>query len=226
MKLKIDDSKFMKDMQNILDYSTGFLDGVQAGKKQFLDVLGMQIKTVLLDFIDTNARVSPETLHHVYEWYRTGSPDARLYDISYTVTNNGLSFSSSFRQSTVIKDGSKVPFYNKAKIVENGIPVRIKPVQASVLAFTVGGEQVFTKKEITVTNPGGSAAMGGFEKTFDNFFSRYFSQSFLLSSGIIRYLENPTAYKEKFNSGKNGGKLVGYETGYRWIVKAGVMNNV
>jgi hypothetical protein len=226
MQLKIDSRKFMKDMNNILNYSTGFVEGVQSGKKDFLNIFGQQIKEALLNFIDANARVSPETLHHVYEWYRTGSPDSRLYDISYVVTSNGLSFNSSFSQSQVIKDGSKIPFYNKARIIEDGIPVKIKPVQSSVLAFTIGGEQVFTKKDIVINNPGGSAAHGGFEKTFENFFSRYLSQSFLLSSGIIRYLENPVAYKEKLNSGKNGGKSVGFQTGYRWIVSAGVMSSV
>lgn len=226
MKLKIDDRQFINDMKNILNYSEGFIDGIHAGKKEFLNVIGEQIKESLLNFIDANARVSPETLHHVYEWYRTGSPDARLYDINYVVRNGGISFNSSFRQSIVVKDGSKVPFYNKARIIESGIPVKISPQKSSVLAFTVGGEQVFTKKDVVVNNPGGSAAHGGFEKTFDNFFERYLSQSFMLSSGIIKYLENPIAYKEKIRSGKTGGKSVGYQTGYRWIVNAGVMSSV
>jgi hypothetical protein len=223
---KFDDNTFFKEMSNVVKYAEGYLEGVKLGKPGMLAKMGLTIKTIMEEYIDTNARVDPASLHHVYEWYRTGSPDARLYNINYTVTGNGLSFNSSFSQSQVIKDGSKVPFYNKAKIVEDGIPVRIKPVQSSVLTFTIGGQQVFTKKDIVVNNPGGTAAHGGFEKTFDNFFSRYLSQSLLLSSGIIRYLENPVAYKEKLNSGKNGGKSVGFQTGYRWIVSAGVMNSV
>ncbi len=226
MKLVIDDTKFLKDMENIINYSAGFLEGVHAGKRQFLNTLGYQIKDVIQDFIDVNARINPESLHHVYEWYRTGSPDARLYDITYTVSNLGLSFRSTFRQSQVVKDGSKVPFYDKAKIMEQGLPVKIKPVTAKVLAFNVGGQQVFTNKEVTVVNPGGSAAAGGFEKTFNNFFDRYFAQSFLLSSGIIKYLENPIAYKNNMRSGKIGGKSAGFQTGYRWIVSAGALTNV
>jgi hypothetical protein len=226
MKVIVDDSKFMRDVNNALEYSLGFADGIHAGKNQFLKILGENIKSTLLDFIDTNARVSPETLHHVYEWYRTGSPDARLYDIEYTVSNLGLSFRSSFRQSQVLQDGSKVPFYNKARIIEAGIPVRIKPVRSKVLAFNVDGESVFTSKEVQVNNPGGTAARGGFEKTFDNFFERYLSQSFLLSSGIIKYLENPVAFKNNFGSAKTGGRSSGFQTGYRWIVNAGVMSNV
>ena len=68
MRLKIDSKKFMKDMTNILNYSEGFLEGVHSGKKEFLNLFGQQIRETLLDFIDVNARVSPETLHHVYEW--------------------------------------------------------------------------------------------------------------------------------------------------------------
>lgn len=226
MKVKIDSTKFIRDMNNILDYSTGFVNGVQAGKKDFLNAFGQQIREALLDFIDVNARVSPESLHHVYEWYRTGSPDARLYDINYLVNNNGISFNATFSQSQVIKDGSKIPFYDKARIIEKGIPVKIKPVQSQVLSFEVGGKQVFTRKDVTVTSPGGSAATGAFEKTIENFFGTYLSQSLLLSSGIIKYLENPVAYKTNIRAGKVGGKSTGYRTGYRWIVSAGVMNIV
>ena len=226
MKLRIDDRQFIKDMNGVLSYSEGFLDGVHAGKKEFLNILGRQIRESLLNFIDANARISPEKLHHVYEWYRTGSPDARLYDITYIVRNNGISFNSSFSQSQVIRDGSKVPFYDKARIIEKGIPVKIRPVQTSVLSFEVDGTQVFTRKDVSVPAPGGTAANGGFEKTFDNFFERYLSQSFMLSSGIMKYLENPIAYKEKIRSGKTGGKSVGFQTGYRWIIGAGVMSSV
>jgi len=226
MKLSFNDKQFIRDMKGVIGYSEGFVDGVHAGKKEFLNILGQQIRESLLNFIDTNARISPERLHHVYEWYRTGSPDARLYDIRYIVTKNGLSFNSSFSQSQVIKDGSKVPFYDKAKIIEKGIPVKIRPVQASVLSFEVDGTQVFTKEAVSVPSPGGTAAHGGFEKTFDNFFERYLSQSFMLSSGIMKYLENPIAYKEKFRSGRTGGKAAGFQTGYRWIVSAGVMSSV
>jgi len=74
-------------------------------------------------------------LHHVYEWYQTGSPAARLFDINYISNQIGLSFNSTFRQSVSIKSGSKVPFYNKAQIIENGIPVTIRPVSSEVLSF-------------------------------------------------------------------------------------------
>jgi len=215
-------NQFKKDMNNIINYSIGFLDGVHKGKKVFLKTLGMETVEVMKEFIDSNARVNPEMLHHIYEWSLTGSPEARLYDISYTVSNLGLSFKSSFSQSKSIKDGSRTPFYDKARIMENGIPVTIRPKAAQVLAFDDNGETVFTRGPIEVLNPGGTQVEGGFEKTFDMFFNRYFSQAFLRTSGIARYLENPQVYKKDLPAGKNLGRSKGIATGYRWIANAGL----
>lgn len=222
MITKFNTKQFKKEMSNIVDYSIGFLDGVQKGKTVFLKTLGMETVEVMKEFIDSNARVNPQMLHHIYEWNLTGSPDARLYDISYTTSNLGLSFKSSFSQSTSIKDGSRTPFYNKAKIMEEGIPVTIRPRSAQVLAFDDNGETVFTKGPVQVLNPGGTEVEGGFEKTFDMFFNKYFSQAFLRTSGIAKYLENPQVYKKDLPAGKNLGRSKGVVTGYRWIANAGL----
>ena len=222
MKVIFNTTLFQKEMKNIIDYSVGFIEGVQGGKKEFLHTLGQETKQLLEEYIDSMSRVDPLVLEHVYEWYQTGSPDARLYDINYTVSNLGLSFKSSFRQSMTIKDGSRVPFYDKARIMEDGISVTIAPVFAEALAFQINGEDIFTKQPVTVNNPGGKLAYKGFEKTFDSFFETYFKQSFLKSSGLLQYLNNPRAYKMNLASGKQFGKSKGYETGYRWIANAGV----
>jgi hypothetical protein len=151
-----------------------------------------------------------------------GSPDARLYDINYTISNLGLSFVSTMKQSTSIKDGSSVPFYNKAKIMEEGAPVTIRPKKASVLVFEDGGETVFTKGEVTVQSPGGTATTGSFQKVVDTFFTRYFTQAFLKSSGVYQYLNNPDVYKKNLQSGKSSGRSKGLQVGYRWIANAGI----
>jgi hypothetical protein len=222
MKIAFNSTAFRKDMRNIVDYSIGFVDGIHAGKKRFLDVLGLQTINLLKEYIDSNARANPAMLHHVYEWHQTGSPAARLFDIKYITNPTGISFTSSFKQSTSIKDGSRVPFYDKARIIENGIAVTIRPVKAEVLAFDINGEEIFTKNPVEVLNPGGTAAQRGFEKVFDSFFNRFFSQAFLRISGIAQYLERPTIYKKNLSAGKKMGRSKGYETGYRWIASAGV----
>lgn len=215
-------NQFKKDMNNIVNYSVGFLEGIQRGKTVFLKTLGMETVEIMKEFIDSNARVNPQMLHHVYEWTMTGSPDARLYDISYTTSNLGLSFKSSFSQSTSIKDGSRTPFYDKARIMEYGIPVTIRPKVAQVLAFDDNGETIFTRGPVQVMNPGGTEVEGGFEKVFDMFFNKYFSQAFLRTSGVARYLENPQVYKKDMPAGKRMGKAKGLSTGYRWIANAGM----
>lgn len=222
MRAVFNSAQFKKEMNNIVDYSVGFLEGIQKGKTVFLKTLGLQTVELMKEFIDSNARVNPDMLHHVYEWNQTGSPSARLYDISYTTSNLGLSFMSTFRQSTSIKNGSRTPFYDKARIMEEGIPVTIRPKVAQVLVFEDNGETVFTKNEVRVSNPGGTEVQGGFEKVFNMFFNTYFSQAFLRVSGIGKYLEDPIVYKKDMAAGKKIGRTKGLSTGYRWIANAGV----
>jgi hypothetical protein len=223
MRITYDHKKFSREMNNLVKYSIGYLDGVQAGKQKFFYGLGLEIKEILQQYIDSNARVNPESLHHVYEWYQNGSPNARLFDIQYTVSNLGLSIKSTFSQSQSVKQGSNTPFYDKARVMELGIPVTIAPVRSDVLVFEDEfGETVFTKNPVTVKNPGGNT-QGQFEKVFDGFFNIYFTQAFMRSSGIAQYLENPVLYKRNITKGKNGGRGVGFTTGYRWIINAGMM---
>lgn len=224
ISVKLNTTRLNKDLSNVVQYSLGFLEGVQKGKRLFLANLGEGVKKILEVFIDSNARSNPAMLQHVYEWHRSGSPEARLFDINYTVSNLGLSFYFSFRQSNTVKEGSSVPFYNKAKIMEEGTPVVIRPKQSSVLVFEDNGETVFTKNPVEVLNPGGSQAQNGFEKTVNMFFSRYFTQAFLRSSGVYRYLNNPVAFKRNIQKGRSSGKPAGVSTGFSWIVNAGVVN--
>jgi hypothetical protein len=222
MKVVYNTKAFMKEMNNLLEYSSGFVEGVQLGKNDFLSALGATTVEVLKQYIDSNARANPDVLHHIYEWYEVGSPQARLFDIKYTVSSLGISFVGNFSQSKSIKNGSTVPFYDKANIIENGIPVVIRPNNAQALVFEENGEKVFVKSQVTVQSPGGEPAQGGFERVMDSFFTRYFTQAFLESSGILNYIRNPVAFKANLRSGKRGGKSKGLEVGKRWIVNAAV----
>jgi hypothetical protein len=221
MKIKFDGRQFGKDMKNIMDYSSGFLDGVQMGKQKLMHSIGVQTIEILKGYIDSNAKTNPSILHHVYEWNKVGSPAARLYDIDYTISNVGLSFRSSFKQSTTIQNGSREPFYDKARIMENGIPVTIVPKVAQSLRFMYEGEEVFTKGPVVVRNPGGNTE-GKFQQVFDNFFNKYFTQAFLRASGIAAYLENPVVYKKNLAAGRRMGRSKGVSTGYSWVANAGV----
>jgi len=220
VRVSIQTNNFEKELLNIANYSLGFLEGAQKGKKVFLDNLGRGVIFALGQYVDVEARANKEALHHVYEWYQTGSPQARLFDITYTVSNLGLSINSTFRQSRTIQQDATTPFYNKAKIMENGIPVVIRPKKNSVLRFYEGGETVFTSKPVTVRNPGGNQVEGSFERIFDEFMTRYFTQAFLRASGISDYISNPVIYKKNLPAGAKQGRPKGVSTGYKWITNA------
>ena len=222
MKISTNTKSFTKQMNNIIDYSFGFLDGVEKGKSVFLNNLGHGVLTALYDYIDASARSNPRAMHHIYEWMQTGSPEARLYDLNYTVSNLGLSFKSKFTQSQSFSRNSNTPFYDKARIMEQGIPVKIAPVKSDVLVFEANGETVFTRKEVTVENPGGTEVVGSFERAVDEFMLGYFKQSFIRASGLYDYISKPVLYKANFAAGSRMGRAKGVDTGFKWIANARV----
>jgi hypothetical protein len=219
MRVTTTTKNFEKQMKNIIDYSAGFLDGAQKGKTEFLKLLGQATITSLAQYVDAQARSNPYALHHIYEWNKTGSPNARLFDLNYTVSNLGLSISGTFKQSKTLKEGSTVPFYNKARIMEQGIPVTIVP-KKRVLAFTIDNEEVFTSNDVTVTSPGGTEVQGSFENVIDEFMLSYFKQSLLRASGVYDYIKRPTIFKKDMAQGARIGRSQGISTGFKWIANA------
>jgi hypothetical protein len=221
VKVNLNSASFEKTLQNVVRYSFGFLEGAQNGKRVMLDNLGKGTIEALNQYIDAMARGDQAALHHVYEWYQTGSPAGRLFDLQYTVSNAGLSLKSSFRQSTTVAENSNEPFYNKARIMEEGITVTISP-KRKALVFEEGGETIFVSRPITVTNPGGTAVEGSYQRVFDSFFKNYFTQAFLKASGLFEYISKPVLYKKNIAAGSKGGRQVGKKVGYTWIANAKV----
>jgi hypothetical protein len=220
LSVVMDSKQFQKEINNIMEYSTGFVQGIEKGKSALYMQLAPKIAELASQFIDVNAKMSPELLHHIYEWQKVGSPEARLFDIDYKITGIGITFISSLKQSKSIKDGSNVPFYDKARIMEEGVAVTIRPKKANALRFEIDGQEVFTSGEVTVDNPGGQTK-GQFENVLNNFFGVYFRQSFLNSSGLLQYFKSPDVYKKNLNSAKRGGRSLGLKTGYQWVANAG-----
>ena len=81
------------------------------------------------------------------------------------------------------------------------------------------GETIFTKGSVVVENPGGNV-QGQYSDVFDVFFSRYFSQAFLKTSGLYQYFNNPVVYKANLRKGKRSGRSAGLSTGYKWVAGA------
>lgn len=205
---------------NVAQYSVGFLDGIQGGKTIFLDNFGKGVIDVLKLYIDSEARTNPQALHHVYEWYQAGQQESRLFDIHKSVNKGGVSFTTTFSQSKTLSNNSNEPFYDKAAIMEEGRSITISPKNATALSFNIDGEQIFTRKSVTINHPGGDYTQGSFKDVMDQFFSSYFKQSFLKSSGLYEYLQKPDAYRHNMAIGALKGRVVGYETGFRWITGA------
>lgn len=103
MIVRTNTANFDKQMNNIVQYAFGFLDGAQKGKTQFLKNLGAGTIEAMARYVDVSAKGNPAALQHVYEWYQVGSPSARLFNINYTVSNLGLSINSAFTQSRTVK---------------------------------------------------------------------------------------------------------------------------
>jgi hypothetical protein len=223
MDIVFDYKDFFRDMENLVNYSTGFFEGAQAGKKNLIENFAYSAIDALKQYIDSNARVNPAMLSHVYEWYQNGSPEARLFNLRCEASNTGARIISTFRQSSSIKDGSNVPFYDKARMMEEGTPITISPKRASVLEFDIDGEPVFTRGPVLVTEPGGPEAQGGYEAIFNEFFNSYFTQAYIRSSGIFSHLENPVEFKNNLAAGVRGGTSVGFKTGYEWVSKRGII---
>jgi len=223
MRVVFDDAAFMKEIKNVVDYSSGFVTGIQRSKPIMFRNIGYRIKEILTDFIDTTARMEPQRLHHIYEWYQTGSPNARLFSVDCITTGSGISYSYILSQSRSVANGSKTPFYDKANIMENGMPVTIRPRQAKALVFQDGAETVFTKGPVTIQHPGGEATAGAFASTIKLFFDSYLSQVFLEVSGIRDQMNDLSLYANNFKRAKTGGFPLGVKVGSQWALKIGTI---
>jgi hypothetical protein len=218
---RFNSNEFIREIGNVLNYSIGFTEGAKLGKANMLNAIGKKTVESLKAFIDSNARANPAMLHHIYEWDRTGSPNARLFEINYKVNSRNVSFSTEFSQSQKVKRGSSEPFENKAEVMESGRTLVISPRNSEVLSFEDNGEQIFTKNSVVVSSPGGPEVAGSYQRVLDSFFNNYFSQSFLQSSGISKYIQSPLDYKKNFRAGARAGRSLGVSTGYQWVSKAG-----
>ena len=170
-----------------------------------------QIETDFGNYIDALARSKPKSLHHVYEWNKTGNKSARLFKLN-KISEQGLSFRVNYdflqSRSMVPSSNSKRRhmFANKAIVMEEGNPLVIRPKNADRLVFEVDGETVFMPKgaPVTVRRPGGSAARNQFTLAHSRFFSgRLVNDSIkrsgfqkLFNSSMTRALSVPSSIKK------------------------------
>lgn len=163
--------------------------------------IGMAFATIakksLSSFIDQEARLSPASLHHVYEWGQLGKPTGRLWKIESTYKPGVIAIRSDFRQSRTfvpLTPGTKRrhKFVFKAEVMEKGKPVTIRAKNANALFFySNSGEPVFIprSRSVVVKSPGGKFVKGAYAKTLRRFQSSARFLADIEQSGILRRLE-------------------------------------
>jgi len=169
------------------------LSATSGFQKLFTKTIFNQINIDFGNYIDSLARLKPKSLHHVYEWKKTGNKTARLFKIN-KISEQGLSFRLNY---DLLPSRSMVPasngrrrhmFANKAAVMEAGRPLVIRPKNAERLVFEIDGEMVFMPKgkSVTVKRPGGSSATNQFALAYSRFFSGNLVNLSIKNSGFQR----------------------------------------
>lgn len=155
-------------------------------------------------YIDRQARRSPKSLHHVYEWGRIGNPNHRLWKITPTYRSGLINLSTEFLQSksyVPINNASnkKHKFVFKAKVMESGKPVKIKARRANALFFFGKTGPVFIKapKFVIVKTPGGKRVTGSFGKALLRYQSTPRLETELKAIGFFRKIEEALSRSAK-----------------------------
>ena len=155
-------------------------------KHLFRTTIFNQIDKDFGEYVDSQARVKPRSLHHVYEWNKTGIPASRLFSL-YTINYN-FKLSKSSVPSKNKKQKKRYVFANKAEVMEQGMPIVIRPKSAERLVFELDGETVFMPKgtSVTVRRPGGAQSTHQFSLSYGRYFGGQMVNSSIKSSGLQR----------------------------------------
>lgn len=217
ISVKVDSKNLVAKLDRSIDYSQGFLEGVQMEKITFMRFLAGFVREALYKYIDSRARVNPDALHHVYEPNQVGSEGGRLYKFNVIPTINRIMFTGEFLPSKVPPENSSDPFVNKATVMENGISITITPRNSDVLVFEDDGELVFTRNAIIIEHPGGDAVAGSFGRVVDEFFNQY------MTNALLRPLFNDLKTADEFVKGfSSGTRAAGVRAGRKYLDVTGV----
>jgi len=216
---KINAKKAMKILNNVVQYSDGFIKETKAQEARVTARLANLSIDGFYDYMDQLARVNPGMLHHVYEWGRVGDPGSRLFELKKQISKNNAVITSEFLTSETISSTSNEPFYEKAKIMEEGISVVVQEVEAQALFFEIDGVEYFRTGPIVIENPGGSEVRGSFVEQFEEFYNTYLDDVYLKAIRFYQYFMDAKPYERNFNSAVKSGNanMIGRKTALSWI---------
>jgi hypothetical protein len=220
--MKINSKEAMKVLNNVVNYSEGFLKESKARESYVASKLASTSITAFYEYLDVVARTNPGMLHHVYEWGEVGNPAARLVELKKVLAGKKAEVVSDFLQSTSIPENGSEPFWNKAEVMEEGITVQINEVSAQALFFQVDGEEFFRTGPIVIENPGGEQVRGSFVRVFEEFYNNYFDQVYLRSIRFYDHFTKSREFESGFNSAVRSGNAssIGRKTALSWIINA------
>jgi hypothetical protein len=158
--------------------------------------------------VDKFSGMNPKAMHHIYEWKKVGSPEARLFVMSRAKIANGLYLiQSTFTQSKVPspvdpellipgKTGKYISsrniFKNKAEVMEKGIAINYEAKKFQPFVGINGMQFIRPGQRVYIQNPGGKYTKGSFERFMTAWYSKN-SQVIMDSSGLYEKIANEAA---------------------------------
>lgn len=218
--VRFDSKNAKKVLDNIVKYSDGFIRETKAKESTITKNLADTSISAFYDYLDGIARTNPSMLHHIYEWGQIGDPNARLVELKKRLSKTTAQINAEFILSESIPDGSTEPFYAKAEIMENGIPVTVQATEAQAMFFEVDGEEFFRVGPIEIENPGGEQVRGAFLETFEEFYNTYFERVYLEAIRFYDHFRSPQGFARNFKSGvvSSNATNAGRTTALKWIM--------
>lgn len=217
---KIDGKKAIKVLNNVVQYTDGFVTETKAKESTIVNKLSKLSVDSFYEYLDQLARVNPGMLHHVYEWGRVGDPDSRLYELKRKLSSKSATVTADFLQSEVPSPSSDQVFYDKATIMEEGITIVVNEVNAEALFFEVDGVEYFRTGPIVIENPGGPEVRGSFVSQFEEFYNVYFDRIYLNAIRFYQYFMDAKPYEQNFGVAmkSNNANGIGKKTALSWIM--------
>lgn len=217
--VKIDGKEAKKVLHNLVEYTDGFITETKAQQSTITQRMTDLSIDHFYSYLDQLARVNPGMLHHVYEWGRVGDPQSRLYELKRKLTKNTGLVTADFLPSEMPSPNSDQVFYDKANVMEDGIPITINEVNAEALFFEIDGVEYFRTGPIVIENPGGPEVRGAFVQQFEEFYNVYFDNVYLKAIRFYQYFMDPKPYEQNFAGAMKSGsaKAIGKKTALSWV---------
>jgi len=222
IKIKFNGKNFIDTIKNVTNYSQGFIDEVKRNQNKITEKISATSIVTFYNYLDGLARSHPGMLHHVYEWGQVGDPFGRLYELSFSLQGKSAVVKADFLESDIPSPTSKEPFYDKAYIMEEGIPVIVSEKDAQILFFEIDGEEFFRHGPIYIANPGGSATRGSFIRAFNEFYNIYFTKQYLNSIRFYDHFKGSKEYEKNIKSASRSknSMSIGKAAALSWINNA------